>query len=324
MKRKRFSLTICYFLLILLCIIFIIFFGCLFFNGAFNEERFFVALSSFLGCENIIKNKATELSLGATNKTEIVLSIGRWVSENITFVPGGNDNYYYKKCWTDCEILSKGGGPCGEIADLVKSLINSLEIEGLKAFSVYSEGHQWNEILIDDENIFMDSSHNLDGFEYWFNISKMDYENKEFKNISLSVVKKWDNIKLKEDVTESYTKTNKMIVTIKDISGRPISFAKIILKSHALMEKEPWNFPKPEYADHCFTNSSGSCIFEAGGKNETNVTLYEYGKPLEIEIILFVDSDIILISFFGIIIFVLIISTLFSGGWRRLTSGPRG
>lgn len=238
-------------------------------GDVFQFKSLSIALINYPYCENSLKEKALQLANGTENETETVLKISNWVSENIKW----DDDLYCKRVFSVCETLIKKCGACGEKADLVSGLLNSLNISSVSV-ETKGEDHTTNEALINKQIVFLDASGDKGVSN--FNMSKKDYETIYNKNIS-SMMKYFPN-GTRIDITMDYTDTRKLNLLVLDTKNKPISNVFVVAQSHFLMEQYPDRYHEPKESTYCVTDESGLCSLNLG-ENDYTFTI-KYGLEL--------------------------------------------
>jgi len=279
--------------------------------SSFEQEYFALLAYPCNGC--LLHSKALELKGNISNETEISISIAKWVSKNVNYSTNGT----CKKLYTDSETLLKRCGPCGEKANLIESLLNSI---GINAVSVGTTGenHEWNYIFIDGNPVFIDASG--DGGISNYGMPTRDFEKTYPYNLSYVAIY-FQNGSVTE-VTKDYSDTSLLNVSVLNRQGNPVKNAAIIIRSHSLIESHISN--ETFESTHCFTGDSSYCVFSLGdGKytikamstffnnvvfllDEENVSLNVNSNITNVVLYSEFDAD----SLFSIILLAILIATL--------------
>lgn len=228
---------------------------------------------SIIFAENEIKNTVIEIKGNETSHFEIAKKIMEWEQRNIYSIysrPNIMGISIIPKfpflCWRNPNpnaqwVMATKCGACEELSILFFEMTKNAGIES-RIVRNPGEDHSWNEIKINDEWINFDVGVNV------INDTKY-YERQNGMNKNLSYVFAEDSENKLIDITNRYTDTGKLIVSIQE-SGKPLGNVKIIVKSMFLMENNKM-YKSPRYATECITNSSGVCVFNLGGNDYTVV-----------------------------------------------------
>jgi len=240
----------------------------------FGSTVWFYLLSIFFGRQDIVRT-AEEISPNAHDPKAILEKIADWEDGHMTY--DERRVYFYpvfpllfwrienpNPAW----IVTVKRGGCEEYAILFSAMANSM---GIKSRVVYNSGedHVWSEVLINgswrrfDSTLPKGSRFDDPGF----------YERPRDKGgwgKQLSYVYAIDSDGSQHDVTSYYTKTGKLIITVKS-NNLPVEDARVIIESRFLMESEEYckYYKGPLPCLERKTNASGICTFDLGGNNYT-------------------------------------------------------
>ena len=298
-------------------------------NGEKTYMRIYFSIISYPFNDYFIHQKALELSGNLTDETEISITIADWVSKNVNL----SNSWSCKKCFTDSETLLKRCGACGEKANLIESLLNSI---GINAVSVGTTGedHEWNYIFVDGNPVFIDASG--DGGILNYGMPLRDFERTYNRNVSFVAIY-YANGSVVE-VTKDYTDTSLLNVSVLNRYGNPVKNAAIIIRSHSLIESHMSN--ETFESTHCFTGDSGYCYFSLGdGKytvqaastflgylmDEENVSLSSNSNMTYVVLHSDFEADsllsIFMLAIFTLIILVIRFTTIFLNSSRKKRKG---
>ncbi|HEY9206202.1 MAG TPA: transglutaminase domain-containing protein [Candidatus Methanoperedens sp.] len=152
-------------------------------------------------------------------------------------------------------------GACGEFSTLFMEMAKNAGIQ-IRIASTLAEDHQWNEVLIKDRWVHVDST--LDPSASFDNPHV--YENEWKWNLS-KVYAYYNGEQI--DVTNKYfEKIGVLNVTVNE-NNLPAENVEVVVKSQFRMERDPDLYKVPRQTTYCITASNGTCSFYLGESNYT-------------------------------------------------------
>lgn len=219
-------------------------------------------------------------------------------------------------------VLTSRYGHCGEFSLIFRDMAHAAGLT-VRRVICPGEDHVWNEVLINDSWIIVDSTAvNLpNGIGYNFSHDFMERK-RDSRNVSYVYAEypDWTT----EDITYRYTNLTNITIRAVESNGKPVSDVKIKLLSSNYGHNEKTELTKT-------TNEAGQCTFAIGGGDYTFIAEKGGIIPLSGQVSgkyfenQSYNVDVVLRSDFIIVIILLAVGVFISivayGAYRRKNGG---
>ena len=215
-----------------------------------------------------IQRTVSEIKASSTDQESLVKNLLKWERENFVFtyapITGDKDiDKVLRLIYSNRPnlIFYNKLGACGEFSTLFMEMAKNAGIQ-IRIASTLAEDHQWNEVLIKDRWVHVDST--LDPSASFDNPHV--YENEWKWNLS-KVYAYYNGEQI--DVTNKYfEKIGVLNVTVNE-NNLPAENVEVVVKSQFRMERDPDLYKVPRQTTYCITASNGTCSFYLGESNYT-------------------------------------------------------
>jgi len=215
-----------------------------------------------------IQRTVSEIRANSTGQENLVKNFLKWEHENVDFtytpLTGNIDvDRVLRLIYSNRPnlIFYNKLGACGEFSNLFMEMAKTAGMQ-VRVAGTLAEDHQWNEVLINDKWVHVDST--LDPSASFDN--PYMYENNWKWKLS-KVYAYYDGEQI--DVTDKYTgKIGILNVTVNE-NNLPAENVEVVVESQFRMEKDPGLYKVPLQTTYCTTGSNGTCSFYLGESNYT-------------------------------------------------------
>jgi len=200
----------------------------------------------------------------AENIHQAVYKLTKWMSGFMDFGYNTTDK-------TPIEIYDIHYGSCGEYSILTNALGRAVFIPTRLANN-WGEDHVWNEFYDEVSN---GTWHHWDTTVPAIDDPEM-YERDWGKDISTVWSIRGDDYAY--GITEKYTPTCRLTITVVDRNGTPVDGACVVMESEYFVRHNPYYWPVPTISFWNYTDQDGKCTFELGENYYTIDVMSEIGN----------------------------------------------